>query len=113
MSRLPKTQKVKSADDFGAFGKISTDQYFGVLKKLKGTSNILPVMGDMGIETVADLAYVNVQHIGATMKLRSPLAAKSMAAELRDLEQAVIDAKAGLRKLLNPFKQKLFDKQQL
>jgi hypothetical protein len=36
-----------------------------------------------------------------------------MAAELRDLEQAVIDAKAGLRKLLNPFKQKLFDKQQL
>eukprot|EP01043_Picozoa_sp_COSAG02_P014220 COSAG02_NODE_582_length_20017_cov_26.599608_14_plen_131_part_00 len=110
---LPRIRKVASADDFGAFGKMTAAQYFGAVKKLKGVSNILPVMEELGIVVVADLAYANSQHVGAGMKLRAPHAAKQMGEELALIEKAVVEAQAGLRKLLNPFKRKLFDQQQL
>ena len=35
---LPRTQKVVAADDFGSFGKMTTAQYFGAVKKLDGVS---------------------------------------------------------------------------
>jgi hypothetical protein len=110
---LPRIRKVAAADDFGAFGKMTTAQYFGAVKKLKGTSNILPVMEELGISIVADLAYANSQHVGASMRLRAPHAAKHMGEELALIEKAVVEAQAGLRKLLNPFKRKLFDRQEL
>lgn len=102
-----------AADDFGDFGKMSTQQYFGAVRNIRGTANVLPVMKEMGIETVADLAYINAQHVSAAMKLRVPQAAKQYAAEIGSIEAAVAEAQAGLRKLLNPFKQKLFDQQRL
>ena len=92
---------------------MTTAQYFGAVKKLDGVSNILPVMHEMGLLTVADLAYANAQHIGAAMKLRAPQAAKRLGLELALVERAMIEAQAGLRKLLSPFKQKLFDQQKL
>jgi len=110
---LPRTRKVAAADDFGSFGKMTTAQYFGAVKKLEGVSNILPVMKEMGLLTVADLAYANAQHVSAAMKLRAPQAAKRMGLELALVERAMIEAQAGLRKLLSPFKQKLFDQQKL
>ena len=110
---LPPTRKVMAPDDFGSFGKMTIEQYLGAVKKLKGTSNVLPVLHEMGIEIVADLAYANVQHVSAAMKLRAPEAAKKLPAALAVIEAAVTEARAGLRKLLNPFKQKLFDKQKL
>lgn len=110
---LPQTRKVMAADDFGAFGKITTDYYFGSLKKLKGAAVILPVMREMGVVTVADLAYLNPQHVSAAMKLRTAHVAKTMPAELAGFQVAVTEAQAGLRKLLIPFKQKMFDLQKL
>ena len=102
-----------AADDFGAFGKITTDFYFGSLKKLQGAAVILPVMREMGVMTVADLAYLNPQHVSAATKLRMPQVAKNMPTELAGFEAAVTEAQAGLRKLLIPFKQKMFDQQKL
>lgn len=106
---LPETRKVKAPDDFGGFGKLSISQYLGALKKVSSVSNFMPVMTELGVETVADLAYLNPQHIGAALKLREPKAAAALGAEITHVAAIVTEAQAGLRKVLIPFKQKLFD----
>ena len=110
---LPATPKVKAPDDFGGFGKLTISQYLGALKKVASVSNFLPVMTELGVATVADLAYLNPQHIGAILQLREPKAAAALGAEITHVQAIVAEAQAGLRKVLIPFKQKLFDAQTL